>query len=184
MKHKTVADVYTDYYLNQAGSGFGNVYASGVYQKGHGVGSFLGGLFRCVFPLLRSGSSAIGSEILKSGANIISDISKSESPEVAFKKRGKEAINNLSNLMGEKMFGSGYKTNVSRKRPQSSAGTRGGKKAKKTTTTKKAKSKSKTTKKKNTKGASKSKSKSKNTKKSQKKSKAKGKSELLFDIFS
>ena len=132
MKHKTVADVYTDYYLNQAGSGFGNVYASGVYQKGHGVGSFLGGLFRCVFPLLRSGSSAIGSEILKSGANIISDISKSESPEVAFKKRGKEAINNLSNLMGEKMFGSGYKTNVSRKRPQSSAGTRGGKKAKKT----------------------------------------------------
>lgn len=183
MKHKTVADVYTDYYLNQAGSGFGNVYASGVYQRGHGIGSFLGGLFRCVFPLLRSGSSAIGSEILKSGANIISDISKSESPEVAFKKRGKEAINNLSNLMGDKMFGSGYKTSVARKRPQSSAGSRGGKKAKKTTT--KAKTKSKTTKKKkNTKGASKSKSKSKNIKKKQKKSKPKGKSELLFDIFS
>lgn len=172
MKHKSVSDVYTEYYLNQAGSGFGNVYASGIYQKGHGIGSFLGGLFRCVFPLLRNGSSAIGSEILKSGANIISDISKSESPEVAFKKRGKEAINNLSNLMSEKMFGRGYKPVVAGKRAQSSTGSRGGKKAK--LADKKTKVKPKT----NTKSKT-----NKTPKKKQQKSKRRGKSELLFDIF-
>lgn len=183
MKHKTVADVYTDYYLNQAGSGFGNVYASGVYQKGHGIGSFLGGLFRCVFPLLKSGSSAIGSEILKSGANIISDIGKSESPEVAFKKRGKEAINNLGNLMGEKMFGNGYKPAGSLKRAQSTSGSRGGKKAKKTATKKTAKKAGKKAAKKSTKKTTKKKPQTKGVKSKSKKPKSKGKSQLLFDIF-
>lgn len=178
MKYKTVSDVYTEYYLNQAGSGFGNVYASGIYQKGHGIGSFLGGLFRCVFPLLKSGSSAIGSEMLKSGANIISDISKSESPEVAFKKRGKEAINNLSSLMGEKMFGRGYKLNDSRKRTQSSSGSRGGKKLK--TTKKKSTTKKSTAKK--GKATSKTKSKAKPKNKKQQKRKPREKHDL-FDIF-
>lgn len=149
MKHKSASDVYTEYYINQAGSGFGNVYSSGVYQKGHGIGSFLGGLFRCVFPLLKSGSSAIGSELLKSGANIISDIGKNESPDIAFKKRGKEAINNLSNLMGTKMFGQGYKSNTSRKRPHSSSVNRTNKtlnsSSKKAKVKAKAKSKSNTT---------------------------------------
>lgn len=182
MKHKTVADVYTEYYLNQAGSGFGNVYASGIYQKGHGIGSFLGGLFRCVFPLLKSGSSAIGSEILKSGANIISDISKSDSPEIAFKKRGKEAINNLSSLMGEKMFGRGYKLNDSGKRTQSSSGSRGGKKLK--TTKKKSTTKKSTAKKSKavSKAKSKTKSKAKPKIKKQQKRKPREKHDL-FDIF-
>lgn len=170
MKHKSDSDVYTEYYMNQAGSGFGNVYASGVYQKGQGIGSFLGGLFRCVFPLLKSGSSAIGSEILKSGANIISDISRSESPNVALKKRGKEAINNLSSLMGEKMFGRGYMPTVTRKRPQSSIDSRSGKKSK--STNKKSKSKAKV----------KSKSIKKTQQKRQPKSKTRGKKEI-FDIF-
>lgn len=129
MKKKNIDDVYTQYYLNQAGSGFGSVYAGGVYQKGHGIGSFLSGLFRCVFPLIKSGSAVVGSELLKSGRNIISDISRSENPETVIKKRGKEAINNLSNLIGEKMFGSGY-TVAKRKRIQSSSSSRGGKKAK------------------------------------------------------
>lgn len=85
MRDKSINDVYTTYYLNQAGSGFGGVYTSGLYQKGHGIGSFLGGLFRCVFPLLKSGSSALGNEILKSGANIISDISRNEPVEMVIK---------------------------------------------------------------------------------------------------
>lgn len=114
-------DIYTEYYLKQAGSGFGGVYTSGLYQKGHGVGSFLSGLFRCVFPLLKSGSSALGSELLKSGVNIISDISRNQPVEATIKKRGKETINNLSMLVGEKMFGSGYKAKTSLKRPHSAA---------------------------------------------------------------
>lgn len=167
MKHKSVSDVYTEYYINQAGSGYGSVYVSGIYQKGHGIGSFLGGLFRCVFPLLKSGSSAIGSELLKSGANLISDISRNEAPDVAFKKRGKEAVNNLSNLMGTKMFGQGYKSITPRKRSHSSTVSRTDKKL--SSSSKKAKVKAKV----------KAKSKS-NTR--PKKNKRRGKKEI-FDIF-
>lgn len=167
MRNKSDSDVYTEYYLRQAGSGFGGVYTSGLYQKGHGIGSFLGGLLRCVFPLLKSGSSTLGTEILKSGANIISDISKNEPVESSIKKRGKETINNLSKIVGDKMFGSGYKGTSAQKRRHSVTGSRS----------------SKTTKKKpklNKKGK---KTTSKSKRKSVKKTKPRNKSEI-FDIFS
>lgn len=135
MTKKNINDIYTDFYLNQAGSGFGNVYAGGIYQKGYGIGSFLGGLFRCVFPLLKSGSSVLGSELLKSGANIISDISKNHDPEFVIKNRGKETINNLSRIMGEQMFGNGYNYPPNRKRLQSLDTTQRVKKFKETSKT-------------------------------------------------
>lgn len=127
-KQKSVSDIYTEYYLNQAGSGFGSVYAGGVYQKGHGIGSYLGGLFRCVFPLLKNSTSVLGSELMKSGVNILSDISRNGDPEFVIKKRGKETINNIGNIIGEKMFGKGYAVNQIRKRRQSTIGTQSVKK--------------------------------------------------------
>lgn len=145
-----IKDVYMTYYLNQAGSGFGGIYTSGLYQKGHGIGSYLGGLFRCIFPLLKRGSSALGTELLKSGANIISDISKNEPVDKVIKKRGKETINNLSNLVGDKMFGSGYKSSAPLKRlhsPVSSCSARNAKKPKVNKIIKKSTSKSKPAKK-------------------------------------
>lgn len=168
MKGKSISDVYTAYYLNQAGSGFGGVYTSGLYQKGHGIGSFLGGLFRCVFPLLKSGSAAVGTELLKSGANIISDIGRNEPVERVIKSRGKEAINNLSKLVGEKMFGSGYKAGGAIKRAHSVVSSRSVNTSKKAKTNKKNKTK---------------KPPPKNKRKPVKKTKPRKKSEI-FDIFS
>lgn len=133
----SVDDIYTHYYLNQAGTGFGSVYAGNVYQKGHGIGSFLGGLFRCVFPLLKSGTATIGSELLKTGANIVSDIARNENIDTVIKRRGKETIDNLGRMAGEKMFGRGYNTTVARKRKQSQTKPCGGKKVKKTAAKKK-----------------------------------------------
>lgn len=168
MRNKGVNDIYTTYYLNQAGSGFGGVYTGGLYQKGHGIGSFLGGLFRCVFPLLKSGTSALGNELLKSGANIISDISRNEPVETVIKKRGKETINNLGRLVGDKMFGSGYKASKAVKRPHSATSSLSGKTVKKRKTSKKVKNKKPT---------------SKSKRKPTKKTKSRSKSEI-FDIFS
>jgi hypothetical protein len=127
-KH-SIDDIYTDYYLNQAGTGFGSVYAGSVYQRGHGIGSFLGGLFRCVFPLLKSGTATVGSELLKTGANIVSDIARNGDIDTVIKRRGKETLDNLSRIAGEKMFGSGYKANVIRKRKQSHSSSRSEKKS-------------------------------------------------------
>lgn len=136
-------DVYTDYYLNQAGSGFGNIYTGPTYQRGYGIGSFLGGLFRAVFPLLKKGSVALGSELLKTGASCITDLSRCEDPREVYKKRGREAVQNLSRRAADQMFGSGYKsTAVTRKRRQSSKAVKGVKK-RKTSAVKKNKNKTK-----------------------------------------
>lgn len=163
-------DIYTSYYLNQAGTGFGNVYAGNAYQRGHGIGSFLGGLFRCVFPLLKSGTNAVGHELLKTGANIVSDIAKNGDLDAAIKIRGKETLDNLSRMAGERMFGRGYSGTVNRKRKQSPVKPRGGKKAKKTKAKKKQPKKKQVKKKQPKKKRSPSK-------------KPRTKQELLFDIF-
>jgi hypothetical protein len=85
------------YYLRQAGrgsrrdNGIGPVYASPLYlQRGHGIGSFLGGLFRSVRPLLWSGAKilgkatvkALGREALRTGGRILSDIAD-KTPDVS-----------------------------------------------------------------------------------------------------
>jgi hypothetical protein len=85
------------YYLRQAGrgsgrdpNGIGPIYTSPLYlQRGHGIGSFLGGLFRSVRPLLRSGAKnlgnatvkALGREALRTGSRILSDIAD-KAPDV------------------------------------------------------------------------------------------------------
>lgn len=175
MVRKTAEDIYTDYYLSQAGSGFSGIYSGPVYQKGYGIGSFLGGLFRTLLPLLKSGSTAVGSELLKSGANILTDISHMEDPQKVIKKRGKETIDNLGRMVGNAMFGNGYKRVAGLKRQHSHVESR---KSKKRTT--------KRTKKETVKG------KTKNTKTTARKNKpnnrnknktSRSKSEI-YDIFS
>ena len=69
------------YYLHQAGrgrsdNGIGPIYNIPHFlQRGHGIGSFLGGPWRLfVRPLLWQGSKAVGSEALVTGRNIRTDM--------------------------------------------------------------------------------------------------------------
>lgn len=132
-------DIYTEYYLNQAGSGFSNVYSAPIYQKGYGIGSFLGGLFRAVYPILKKGATILGSECLNSGKNIISDIVSNQDPQLVIKKRGKEAIHNLTRVVADKMFGEGYKSMNTKRRSQSNSKSHPVKKRKITNTLKQVK---------------------------------------------
>lgn len=125
----TEADIYTAYYMSQAGSGFGNIYSTPAFQRGMGIGnkkthklheksyfnnhklftgSFLSGLFRSVVPIMKKGSAALGQELLKSGLGAAEDIWKTGDLEYTKEKRGKEIINNISNRISDHMFGSGY----------------------------------------------------------------------------
>jgi hypothetical protein len=45
---------YHDYYIHQAGKGY-PVFAGRRYQRGHGLGSIFGGLFKAAMPLLKKG---------------------------------------------------------------------------------------------------------------------------------
>ena len=68
-------DSLTDYYIHQGGGGgehldglFGPVYVGSPYvQRGHGIGSFLAGLFRSLKPLTIRGARALGREALSTG---------------------------------------------------------------------------------------------------------------------
>ena len=67
-----------EYYIRQGGridDEIGPVYVSSPYvQRGHGIGSFLAGLFRIVKPVAIRGARALGREALHAGAQILTDI--------------------------------------------------------------------------------------------------------------
>lgn len=73
-------DPYLAYYKNQLGGGVSAVYRGSPYQRGHGIGSFLGGLFRTITPLLKSGAKAVGKEALRTGINVLSDVVSTNEP--------------------------------------------------------------------------------------------------------
>ena len=69
------------YYLHQAGRGIGSRGGIGpiysvppIYQRDYGIGSFLGGLWRMVRPILWSGAKTVGRETLRTGGKIFSDM--------------------------------------------------------------------------------------------------------------
>jgi hypothetical protein len=140
MNHKRSSNScpYEHYYSHQAGSGVGIVYKGVPFQRGHGIGSFLGGLFRSVIPLLSSGLRTVGRETLDAGMGLISDMVNSRPMESSIRSRFKEASSNLKRKADEKidslMSGSGYKTSTKRREPLitlKASRRRGGKKNKK-----------------------------------------------------
>jgi len=69
------------YYVHQAGggrggdSGIGPIYSVPPFvQRGHGIGSFLRGLWRTVRPVLWSNAKSLGREALRTGGKIMTDI--------------------------------------------------------------------------------------------------------------
>uniref|UniRef100_A0A1Y1LXK6 Uncharacterized protein n=1 Tax=Photinus pyralis TaxID=7054 RepID=A0A1Y1LXK6_PHOPY len=104
---------YQQYYVNQAGSGIGTIYRGSPYQRGHGIGSWLGGVFRSILPLFKSGMRAVGKEALRTGANVLGDIIEEKPIKAAFQERVQEAGRNLKRKADDKidtlMHGSGYK---------------------------------------------------------------------------
>lgn len=111
----------TRYYISQAGSGMGDIYSGPIYQKGYGVGSFLGGLFRSVLPLLKRGGIALGKEVFKGGANFMNDVENNVNARDALNTRSRET---LENLKRKAMFGEGYKTTRRCKKRQLSTASR------------------------------------------------------------
>ena len=107
-----MTDPYTEYYLRQAeGKDYGGGYTSSS-QKGDGLGSFLGGLFRRVLPLFKSGAKALGKGALSTGVNLLRDAITGKSMKDSMRTRITEAGGNLTTKAARKMesmVGSGYK---------------------------------------------------------------------------
>lgn len=99
--------LYTNYYMNQAGGGF-DVYSGSPYIRGSGLGAFLGGMFRSVYPLLKKGAQHLIKEAGRTGINILQDMEGEQDFKSAFKRRGLEGIMNLQKQAFDGMAGSGY----------------------------------------------------------------------------
>jgi len=101
----------TNYYVTQAGGGSGHYYAGSSFQKGHGIGSWLGGLFRSILPVLRSGAAAVGKEAARAGSGVLADVASGRNFRGSAQKRIEEAAENLANTVkrkaGGNMTGSG-----------------------------------------------------------------------------
>jgi len=113
---------YEEYYETQSGGGGGRgggiprVFVGSPYQRGHGIGSFLGGLFRKILPYLRSGARAVGKEALRAGINVMEDVENDTPLKESIKNRFMESRKNLKRKAEEKikdlMKGSGYKVSA------------------------------------------------------------------------
>lgn len=98
------------------GGGIPRVFIGSSYQRGHGIGSFLGGLFRKILPYLSRGARVVGKEALRAGLNVIEDVENNTPMKEALKTRLKESRGNLKRKAEEKinslMTGSGYKVSA------------------------------------------------------------------------
>jgi hypothetical protein len=104
-------DRYTRYYANETGGGggeMGPVYRANFrVQRGRGIGSFFGGPFSFIKPLLYSGEKDVGKVALKTVSNM-TDILKDLEKRVAIFSKNilGEAKGNLEQKIKE-MTGSG-----------------------------------------------------------------------------
>lgn len=118
-----MASHYSQYFIHQAQTGSGMGYYSGLHsQRGHGLGSFLGGLFRSVLPLLKTGARVLGNEALKAGAGFLGDMATHADPMDSFKQRAAELGGNFVNRMAQ--GGNGIKRLSSMRSVQSGRVTR------------------------------------------------------------
>ena len=92
--HRYDTKAYHDYYIHQAGKGY-PVFAGRRYQRGHGLGSIFGGLFKAAMPLLKKGAKTLEREALKTGLNIAGDVVQGRHIIQAAKSRLKSTGENL-----------------------------------------------------------------------------------------
>lgn len=104
---------YIEHYESQIGGGIGRIYVGGSSQRGHGIGSFLGGLFRRAIPLIARGARALGRQFLHGGMGFMSDLDNNVPWKESLKSRAREAGQDLKRKAKEGiakvMRGEGYK---------------------------------------------------------------------------
>ena len=107
-------DPLVQYYLHQAGrgshGGIGPIYSIPPFlQRGHGLGSFLSGLFRAVRAVLWSGVKAVGRETLRTGGRILSDLADNTAGDVMPRHIIAKHVSDSAQTLIQKLRGKGRK---------------------------------------------------------------------------
>ena len=103
--------IWLDLYLSQAQQKGHGGFQGIPYQRGYGLGSFFGRLFRSILPIAKSvGKSAlktVGKEAINMGLNVANDVVKGRKVKKSLKKHGLKASKNLLNKAQQKFNQSG-----------------------------------------------------------------------------
>jgi len=85
-------DMYEEYYTNQTGNGM-PVFVGGRHQRGHGLGSVLGRLFRhIILPFFKSNGQMMASKAIKTGLRVADDVAQGTSFKESAKRRIPDGI--------------------------------------------------------------------------------------------
>lgn len=116
---------YIQYYDEQiGGGGVKSYYVGSRYQRGNGVGAWLGGLLRRVLPYVASGAKAVGKEALRAGVRVVGDVANNGANfKEALASRARESRQTLkrkaADKLSEMMKGEGYKLRALKRARQS-----------------------------------------------------------------
>jgi hypothetical protein len=106
-------------YIRQAGGGdfrerggrddgIGPIYSIPPFvQRGHGIGSIFGRLFRVVRPLISSGAKSLGRDALRTGAKIMTDIA--DNPQTCVRDAVSKNLSEAKQNLLQKLRGEGRK---------------------------------------------------------------------------
>lgn len=84
--------LYREYYEGQQrGTGNFPVYEGRRFQRGHGIGEIFGRIFRTVLPFLKR----LAPVALRTGAQVVEDVTRGRNVKESIKERGKEVIQPL-----------------------------------------------------------------------------------------
>ena len=83
------SQAYQNYYLNQVGHGYFN---GERYQQGYGLGNIFSSIAKTVLPLVKSGSKAIGKQVLNSGVGFASDVLSGKNAKQAAIDRANQPV--------------------------------------------------------------------------------------------
>ena len=101
--------VWQQYYQEQArqvGHGlFG--YQGTQFQRGNGLGSFFGRLFRAILPVAKTVGKSALKQAVNFGSNVVGDLVEGQPVKQSLKKRGLQATQNLLNKADQKLNQSG-----------------------------------------------------------------------------
>ena len=121
--------MYETYYADQSGGNGMPYFAGSRGQRGHGLGSLLGGLFRSAMPMIKRGLAAFGKHALRTGLTIANDVAEGESVKASARRRIPESIKRMAGFPQQRGSGiasiggggGGRRRTTKRKRPRASA---------------------------------------------------------------
>lgn len=114
-----VRDLYEQYYTQQSGTGL-PIFSGSRGQRGHGLGSIIGGLFRSALPMLKRGLASFGKQALKTGLEMANDVVvDGQNWKSSAKRRVPAGIKSFAQRQGLiSQSGRGRKRKISTKRKQ------------------------------------------------------------------